>query len=73
MFGWLRAEAGLRFLNEAPFVVLVGGTIVRQYFQRDEPIELRVAALVDHAHAAFANLLEDGVMQQGLPKHVQSL
>jgi hypothetical protein len=40
----------------------VAGEFVRQEFESDETVQARVFGLVDHAHSAAAQLLDDAVV-----------
>ena len=46
---------------------------VRQKLQRDETVQSRVLGLVDHAHAAAAQLFENPVMRNRLADHCANL
>ena len=46
----------------------VVGHLVRQEFQSYEAVELGVLGLVDHTHAATAQLFDDVVVGDGLPE-----
>ena len=41
-------------------------TLHRQKLQRDEPLKGDVLSLVDHAHIAAAQLLDDAAVRDGL-------
>jgi len=41
----------------------------REKLQRRVPVELRVAGFIHDAHAALAELFEDGIMGYGLTDH----
>ena len=41
--------------------------IVGQKFERDKPVQLRVLGLVNHAHPATAELLDDAVVRNFWP------
>ncbi len=45
------------------------GDVVRQELQGDKTVEARIFRLVDHTHAATAQLLDDAVVRNGLAKH----
>jgi hypothetical protein len=51
MFGWLRAEARLRLLQQPAAPRLVARQLGRQQLDRDLAAEARVAGAVDLAHA----------------------
>ena len=65
MLGWFSAER-LGFALEARQRLRVLGDIIGQELQGDEAIELGVFGLVDHTHAAAAELLDDAVVRDGL-------
>jgi hypothetical protein len=57
-------------LATEPFEDLrVFGDFIRQKFQRHKAAERGVLGLVDHAHPAPAQLLDNAVMRDGLPNH----
>jgi hypothetical protein len=61
--------SGLGFLNKAPFALCIGYFFRRQYFDSNEAVEMSITGLVDHTHAALAELFEKLVMQDGSPGH----
>ena len=68
--GMIQRRSGLRLALEAGQSLRIFGDIVGQEFQRDKAAELEVLRLVNHAHAAAAQLLDDAVMRDGLTDHV---
>jgi len=52
-------------------VFAVGDLVRRQQLEGDEAIEVCVAGLVDHAHAALAELGFDAVAIEGLADHLE--
>jgi len=42
---------------------------VRQKLERDEAVELDVLGLVNHTHPTPANLAQDAIVRDGLPKN----
>ena len=46
--------------------------IVGQKFQRDKPVQGYVFGLINNAHAATAQLLDDSVVRDGLTDHVKA-
>jgi hypothetical protein len=50
----VKGRGGLGFLDEPAFTLWVGNLLRREYLQRDEAVEMGVAGLVHHPHAAFA-------------------
>ena len=69
ILGWFRADAGPRLATEAFEDLRVLGDFIRQKFQRRKATEHGVLGLVDHAHPAAAQLLDNAVMRDGLPNH----
>ncbi len=65
----IQCGSGLCFMNESsPFLVVSQG-MWGEKFKRDFAPELGVFGLVDDAHAAFTELLEDLVVGDGLADH----
>ena len=60
---------GSGLLPEAGLVFLVLQPVSGEKLQRHDALEFRVLGLVDHAHAALAELLEDFVVGDGLTDH----
>jgi hypothetical protein len=52
------------FLNEAPLALRVGHHRPRQELDGDCPVKVSVAGSIDNAHAAFADLLCDPIVQK---------
>jgi hypothetical protein len=48
----------------------IAGYVVGQKFDGDEAVQARVLGLIDDAHAATAEFLEDAVVRDGLADHV---
>src|SRR5262249_31992611 len=71
--GVVEGGGGLGLLDKAPLALGVGDPFGRQNFDRHETIEVRVARLVDDAHAALPELFEDRVMRDCLTFHRVSL
>ena len=67
--GMVQGGGGLGFAPEAVQGLRVLGDIVGQEFERDEATERGVFGLVDHTHAAAAQLLDDAVVRDGLADH----
>jgi hypothetical protein len=47
----------------------ISGNLLGQEFEGDEAMQARVFRLVDHAHPAAPELLDDAVMRDGSPDH----
>ena len=62
--GMLQARDGLRLGLEAGQVRRAGVAARQDHLQRHQPIQLRLPRLVDHAHAAAAQLAEDLVARR---------
>ena len=60
---------GLSFALKAGECVRVSGNFMRQELEGDEAVQPRVLSLIDHAHPATAELLDDEVMRDGLADH----
>ena len=58
-----------RFAAEALARRVVGQRAGGQDLQRDVAVEPLVVGAIDDAHAAFADLLEDAVVAEGLADH----
>ena len=61
--GVIQRRRCLCLANEPCLDLLLAEQMRRQKLQRDAAAELRVLGLVDNAHAAFADLLDDPVMR----------
>ena len=60
----VEGRGGFGFLHEALLARRVGEGVVGKQFEGDGAVEVRVARLVHHAHAAFAQFARDGVVRQ---------
>ena len=60
------------FATETLQGLRVHGHIIRQKLQSHEAAEFGVFGLVDHTHAAPAELLDDAVVRNGLADHAGS-
>ena len=58
--------SGLGFLDEAPLALGIAHLRGGQKLEPHEPVQARVAGLVDHTHSSATQLLEDAVMRNGL-------
>ena len=67
--GMIQGGGGLGFLDEAQLAVGVGDLVGRQNLDRDKAVQLRIAGLVDDAHTALAQLLDDLVVRNGPADH----
>jgi len=67
--GMVQSGRGPRLATEAVEDLRVFGDFIRQKFQRRKATEHGVLGLVDHAHPAAAQLLDNAVMRDGLPNH----
>ena len=59
----------LRLTLETAQSLRVSGNLLGQEFQSDETMEPGVFGLIDHTHAAAAQLFNDAVVRDGLPDH----
>ena len=69
MFGWFERRGGLRLALEAAERLLIPGHVIGKELQSDETAEASVFGLVNDAHPAAAQLLDDAVMRNGLADH----
>jgi hypothetical protein len=69
MLGWFSADAALRFALEAGQSLRIFGNIVGQELEATKAVQLYVLGLVDDAHPAAAQLLDDAVVRDGLSDH----
>ncbi len=60
---------GLGFAAKSLEHSMIVGNILGQEFERDEAVETRVLGLVDDAHSAAAQLLQDAIMRDGAADH----
>jgi len=64
---------GLGFLDKSPLAVRIRNLLRRQDFYRHKTIEVQIASLVDHAHAARAQLPDDLVVQDDFANQAEYL
>ena len=69
MLGWFNARSRPGLASEAFERLWVVGNLIRQEFQGDETSEFDILGLVDHPHAASAQVFEDAVVRNGLADH----
>jgi hypothetical protein len=69
MFGWFSEEASSGFTTETFECLRVLGQMIRQEFQSDKTTKLSVLSLVNDAHSAAAELLNNAVMRDRLADH----
>ncbi len=67
--GMVQRRGRLRFLQEAAALVVGAGAVGRQELERRGAVQQHVAGLVDHAHAALAQLFEHLVVSDGRAVH----
>ena len=67
--GMIERRGRLGLTNEAAVGVLVLEQVGSEELQGHETVELCVLGLVDHAHPALADFLDDFVMRNGLADH----
>ena len=67
--GMVQGGCGLRFALESGQSLPILFNLVRQELQSDKAVQLYVLSLVDNAHPAAAQLLDDAVVRDGLAKH----
>jgi hypothetical protein len=65
----VQRRGGARFPLEALQRLAIAGELGGQKLQGELPAQLGVFGLVDHAHAAASELLEDAVVRNGLAGH----
>ena len=66
---WMIERRGcLGFALEAAECLRVFGYVVGQEFESDEPAELYIFGLVNHAHTAATELFDNAVVRDGLPE-----
>ena len=65
----VQGRGGLRFALEAGQCLGVSGDFIGQELQCDKTMQPGVLGLVDHTHAAAAELLDDAVVRDGLADH----
>ena len=62
----------LGLLDEAGLALRVGDLLGRQHLDGHEAVQVGVAGFIDDAHAAFAELLGDLVVQDGAADHADA-
>ncbi len=73
MFGWLSDEAMRASRSKRSISLRPRGQAFGQELQRDVPAQPRVLGLVDHAHAAGAELTQDAVVLNQFADHLTGL
>jgi hypothetical protein len=71
--GVVQCGCSLSFSLEASQRLGVSGYFFGQELQRDKSVEGYVLGLVDHTHAATAQLLDDAVVRDGLVDHERGM
>src|SRR5208337_1258240 len=71
--GMVQCGRGLRFSLEASQCLRVSGDLVRQKLQGNKTMEGYVLSLIDHAHPATAQLLNDAVVRDSLADHLAEI
>ena len=69
--GMVQRRSGLRLAPEAFQRLRVLRDVVGQELEGDETVQARVLGLVDHAHAAAAELSEDAVVRNRRVDHAE--
>ena len=67
--GMVQRGSRLRLALEAAERLRILGHFIGQKLERDEAVQPRVLGLIDHTHAAAAQLVDNAVMRNGLPDH----
>jgi hypothetical protein len=65
----VQGRSGLGFALETGQRLRVFGDFIGQEFQGHEAAQLEVLSLIDHAHAATAELFDRSVVRDSLPDH----
>src|ERR1700724_1624752 len=71
--GMIQGRRGTSLPAETFERMRVSGNIFRQELQGDEATKLRVPGLVNHAHAATAELFNNAVVRDGLADHAAGM
>src|SRR5882762_2354872 len=67
---WMvQRRGGLRFALETGEGLRVSSDLIGQELQRNEAMQPSILGLVDHTHAATAQLLQDAVVRNSLAEH----
>jgi hypothetical protein len=69
----IEGGSGLRLSLEATSCLRVLSHFVRQELQRDEAVQFHILGLIDDAHTAATELLDDAVVRNGLADHWQRI
>ena len=67
--GMVQSGGGLGLALKSRQRLWIFGHIVRQKLERDEAMQSRVLSLVDDAHPAAAQFLDDAIVRDGLADH----
>ena len=71
MFGVIQRRCSLRFALKTSECLRVAGNFFRQKLESNETMKPRVLSLVDDAHAAAAELLDDSIMRDRRIDHIR--
>jgi hypothetical protein len=71
--GVIQSRCGLRLATEAAEGLWIARDFVGQELKSDETVQARVLGLVNHSHAAAAQLFEDAIVRDGLADHCEML
>jgi len=67
--GMIQCRGGLRFALKAGKRLRIAGNLFGQEFQGHESVQAGIFGLINDAHAAATELLDDAVMGDGLTNH----
>ena len=70
--GVIQRRGGLSLALKTSQSLRIAGDIVRQKFQRYEPVETSVFGLIYNAHASAPELLDDAIVRDGLADHLSA-
>jgi hypothetical protein len=65
--GMIQGRGGLGLTPKTFQSLAVLRKVFREEFERNKSLKARVLGLVDHTHAAIAELLQNAVVRHGLP------
>ena len=71
--GVIECRCGLRFTLKAAERLRIVGDIVGEKLERDEAVQPGILSLVDDAHTAAAELLDDAIVGDRLADHADAV
>src|SRR5262249_21254037 len=68
--GMIERGSEARFLKESRQALGIGGPLRREHLQGDHAAQASIFGAIDGAHPAFADLIENAIVAEDVPRHV---